>query len=271
MSIKRGKLLKKRNAPPSDQAWIWLTREMLESDAWRSLSINARRVIERVQIEHMAHAGQENGNLPVTYNDFEKHGVQRRMIKLAIAEATACGLIVVVEQGRPSRGTDRWPSKYALGWLPLRDGASAPNRWKAWTWAKPDRAGRFKRGEHRSRPYKHNIDSSAENRTRESGGNAGSLVRKTAPAARAENRTRELADTLSYPPPQTAPGKKTSKPRERLPNLAKAMIVTALAEARAAVSEGSRALPSASGVKHGSRLGPNKIAKEAAAITGSTA
>ena len=201
MTTKRNNLLKKRNTPPSDQPWVWLPRDMLESDAWRSLSINARRAVERVMIEHMAHAGQENGNLPVTYNDFEKHGAQRRMIKLAIAEAAACGLIIVMQRGRPSRGTDRWPSKYALGWFPLLDGTSAPNRWKTWTWSKPDRAGRFGREDN------HNIESSVENRTRENGGNAWFLVRKTAPAASAENHTWELAETLNSPPPQTAPGK----------------------------------------------------------------
>jgi len=111
---------------------VWLTRDMLESDAWRSLSLAARRVIDRVTLEHMAHAGKENGNLIVTYADFEKFGIRRASLKKAIVECVNRGFIVVTEKGRASAGPHRWPSKYALGWLPMRDGASAANRWKAW-------------------------------------------------------------------------------------------------------------------------------------------
>ena len=65
--------------------WIWLTREMLESDAWRSLSRQARLVIDRVMIEHMLHAGTENGNLAVTYADFVAFGCRRGALAAAIS------------------------------------------------------------------------------------------------------------------------------------------------------------------------------------------
>jgi hypothetical protein len=51
------------NAPPKTQPWAWLILEMMESGAMRSLSINALRVLHRIQIEHMAHGGLENGCL----------------------------------------------------------------------------------------------------------------------------------------------------------------------------------------------------------------
>ena len=38
------------------------------------MSRAARLVVDRVMIEHMAHAGTENGNLVVTYADFVKFG-----------------------------------------------------------------------------------------------------------------------------------------------------------------------------------------------------
>ena len=125
------KLREKRNRPP-DGPWIWLTRDFLESDAWRTAPINTRRVVERIMLEHMAHAGTMNGRLIVTYNDFEKFGIRRHALANAIADAKARGLIIVTQPGRRSAGTGRWPARYALGWLPGHDGSAAPNRWKAW-------------------------------------------------------------------------------------------------------------------------------------------
>ncbi|WP_434012616.1 hypothetical protein [Methyloceanibacter sp.] len=127
------KLREKRNRPPTDQPWIWFARDMLESEAWRSASINTRRVVERLMLEHMAHAGTMNGKLVCTYDDFEKWGAWRRRICSSIRDAVDRGLIVVTEKGRASSGENRWPNKYALGWLPMHDGAPALNRWKAWT------------------------------------------------------------------------------------------------------------------------------------------
>ena len=53
-------------------AFVWFTREFLASQAWREMPLAARRVVERVAIEHMNHGGTLNGSLIVTYNDFEK-------------------------------------------------------------------------------------------------------------------------------------------------------------------------------------------------------
>ena len=69
-TVMADKLRQKRNSPPQDEPWIWLTREMLGSEAWCSLSRGALRVVCRVMLEHMAHGGTANGNLPVTYADF---------------------------------------------------------------------------------------------------------------------------------------------------------------------------------------------------------
>ena len=127
------KLREKRNHPPPQIPWIWLNRDFLESEAWRTAPINTRRVVERLMLEHMAHAGTENGNLPCTYDDFMRFGVWRRYIGTSIRDAATRGLIIITQKGRASAGENRWPSKYALGWLPMRDGAPASNNWKAWT------------------------------------------------------------------------------------------------------------------------------------------
>jgi hypothetical protein len=160
------KLRETRNRPPDGEPWVWLTRELLESDAWRSMSRAARLVVERVMIEHMAHAGTENGNLIVTYTDFVKFGVRRESLPTAIADAAARGFITITEKGRASTGVDRWPSRYALGWLPLFDGSPALNRWKAWRLP-------------RSLPIGGNIESSTGTGTREKGGKLRALVPKT--------------------------------------------------------------------------------------------
>ena len=168
------KLRETRNRPPNGEPWVWLTRELLESDAWRSMSRAARLVVDRVLIEHMAHAGTANGDLIVTYADFVKFGVRRESLPAAIADAGARGLIIITEKGRASTGPDRWPSKYAVGWLPLKDGAAAPNRWKV--------------GSPRS-PIPGNIESSTGTGTREKGGKPRALVPKTPLAPSTGNGT----------------------------------------------------------------------------------
>jgi len=127
------RLREKRNHPPPGQPWVWLSREILESEAWRTAPINTRRVVDRLMLEHMAHAGTMNGKLVCTYDDFQKWGIGRRYLSASIANASQRGLIALTEKGRASAGENRWPNKYALGWLPMYDGAPALNKWKSWT------------------------------------------------------------------------------------------------------------------------------------------
>jgi hypothetical protein len=60
--------------------------EMLESPAYRALSLGALRVLSRVEIELAHHGGNDNGKLPVTYDDFERYGIHRHSIRPAISE-----------------------------------------------------------------------------------------------------------------------------------------------------------------------------------------
>jgi hypothetical protein len=167
------KLRERRNRPPDGEPWVWLTRELLESDAWRTMPRATRLVVDRVMIEHMAHAGTQNGALIVTYADFIRSGSRRAGLPEAISDAAARGLITVTQKGRASSGPDRWPSKYALGWLPLLDGSSPSNRWKAWR---------------RRAPIPGNIESSSGLGVRENGRKPRSLVPKTGVAPGYENR-----------------------------------------------------------------------------------
>lgn len=81
--------------PPKDTPWIWHTVELYESDAWLGRSLHCVKLIARIEQEHLEHGGSENGNLIVTYSDFENYGLSRRYIKKAIQEAEGLGLIYV--------------------------------------------------------------------------------------------------------------------------------------------------------------------------------
>jgi hypothetical protein len=67
--------------------------EMLESPAFRVLSHSALRVLHRLEIELAHHGGLDNGNLPVTYDDFEEYGIDRHAIAPAIRETVALGFV----------------------------------------------------------------------------------------------------------------------------------------------------------------------------------
>jgi hypothetical protein len=127
---------RKLNRPPNSDTddkngWAWITREMLESDAFWALTPNAMRVVMRVVLEHIAHGGQENGRLPCTYDNFEAYGIRRMSIHPAVAVAVALGFLDVTEKGRGGKGIGRAPAKFRLTWLPTRDGSTPTNRWKA--------------------------------------------------------------------------------------------------------------------------------------------
>jgi hypothetical protein len=100
--------------------------EMIESPAWRALSLSARRVIDRIEIEHGHHGGNDNDRLPVTFDDFEDFGISHKSVAPAIREAVALGFTRITERGRPSESDfGRHPNKFGLTYLPVRRG----NRW----------------------------------------------------------------------------------------------------------------------------------------------
>jgi hypothetical protein len=87
---------------------------MLESSAWRVLSLSARRVVERIEIELAHHGGKDNGALTVTYDDFVSYGIDRHAIAPAIREAVALGFIEVTERGRAGNAKWRSPNTFRI-------------------------------------------------------------------------------------------------------------------------------------------------------------
>lgn len=96
--------------------FVWLPVELLASSAFRVLSVNARRVVDRLLLEHAAHGGTANGELVVSYQQFEESGVTRNLVAKAIREAEAVGLVSVWRRGRIADGRNQ-PLLYRLTWL----------------------------------------------------------------------------------------------------------------------------------------------------------
>jgi hypothetical protein len=121
--------LKKRNR--IDGQWAPRLIEMLESPAYRVLSLSGRRVLERVEIELAHHGGQDNGSLPVTYDDFHGYGICRHAIRPAIRECVALGFLEITRPGRAGNAEFRIPNLFRLTYRPSRGERSyGTNEWR---------------------------------------------------------------------------------------------------------------------------------------------
>src|SRR5262249_30002451 len=99
---------------------------MLESPAYRVLSLSAHRVISRIEIELASHGGNDNGRLPVTKQDFIAYGIHNAAIAPAIREAEALGFIRVTERGRGGNAEHRQPNLFRLTFAHDRGTRSEP-------------------------------------------------------------------------------------------------------------------------------------------------
>jgi hypothetical protein len=127
------KLREKRSRPPEGEPWVWFTRKLIESDAWQTAPINTRRFVEQLILEHMAHAGTENGKLICTARQCVERGIGGMgEVTKAQRDAIRRGLVYVGEKGFCSPGRGRRPHRFGLGWLPGSDGSPAPNLWLRW-------------------------------------------------------------------------------------------------------------------------------------------
>ncbi len=105
------------------------TIEMLRSPAWCTLSLSARRVLDRIEIELADHGGVDNGKLPVTYDDFCRYGIHRHAIGPAIREAVALGFLEITEVGRAGNAEFRKPNLFRLTYRNTRNMAPT-DEWK---------------------------------------------------------------------------------------------------------------------------------------------
>jgi hypothetical protein len=120
--------IKRRNSIA--ESWIAYPRSMLESPAFRVLSHAAMRVMHRIEIEHMAHGGAENGKLIVTYDQLVEWGVDRKAIAPAIRELTALGFLEVTEPGSAGNENHRRAHRFRLTYVNVKSREQPTNEWK---------------------------------------------------------------------------------------------------------------------------------------------
>jgi hypothetical protein len=116
---------KQLNRPPAGKSWIWLTLEMMKSDAWWTTGNHGRRIIDFLLIQFLEHGGRNNGQILAPYAQLEDRGIGRRFIADALANLERIGLIDC------HRGGMRVVTTYTLNWLPLHDGTPPSDRWRA--------------------------------------------------------------------------------------------------------------------------------------------
>ena len=104
---------------------------MLESPAFRALSLSGHRVLARLEIELGHHGGADNGKLPVTYGDFQRYGIERKSIPPALREVQALGFARITEHGRPSKSDfGRHPNHFELTYIHGRHGEEPTHEWR---------------------------------------------------------------------------------------------------------------------------------------------
>lgn len=96
------------------ETFVAHSKEMRESPAWRAIPDTAKRVLERLELEHMRHAGTANGSLKVTFDQFAEAGIRRQSVSLALRQLTALGFIEVTLEGYRGQNGFHVPSQYRL-------------------------------------------------------------------------------------------------------------------------------------------------------------
>ena len=87
---------------------------MISSPAFCVLSLSARRVLDRLEVEMASHGGTDNGKLPVTFSDFRRYGIDYDAIAPAIREVVALGFVEVTKPGRAGNAEYRLPNIFRL-------------------------------------------------------------------------------------------------------------------------------------------------------------
>jgi hypothetical protein len=109
------------NYKKTTEPFIKLNRSLLKSLSWQRMSVNCRRLVDFLMLEHLGKGGKHNGELFATYDQLVASGISRRLIHPTLSEAEHLGLIRV-ERGR-RRGCTNHHSKFLVTFLPLyKDG-----------------------------------------------------------------------------------------------------------------------------------------------------
>ena len=110
----------------------WRLIEMQESPAYRALSLSARKVLDRLEIEFERHGrkAEENGALPCTYDHLVEYGVNRNMIAPAIRELIALGFVQITRKGSAGNAEYREVTLFLLTYRPFGSAKYVANGWR---------------------------------------------------------------------------------------------------------------------------------------------
>ena len=125
--------------PPSGSRWVWHTADMRNTEKWLRMPLTCRRLLDRIELEHMAHNGQENGRLNVAYSQFVQWNISRRSIPAAIRYAENAGFLEVMKRGYHVKDTT---NEYRLTYLATRERVRGVYEWSAPTNEWKQRAGK---------------------------------------------------------------------------------------------------------------------------------
>ena len=109
---------KHRKPTAIDGQFVPRRREMLRSPALRVLSLTARRILDRLDLEHVNHGGKDNGRLPVTFADLKKFGMANPNHNArGFRELCALGFIEKTRTGRAGIGEHRSANLFRITYL----------------------------------------------------------------------------------------------------------------------------------------------------------
>jgi DNA repair protein RadD len=98
----------------------------------KSLGKVELKILARLEIELMDHAGKNNGGVICTYDDFEKYGIRYPSIAPGLRNLSKVRLLDITQRGR--RDARRNPHHYRLTYLPTHDEAGnkipATDEWR---------------------------------------------------------------------------------------------------------------------------------------------
>jgi hypothetical protein len=109
----------------ANRAFVFVPVDVMESPEWCKLSINARRMLDRLLIENRNHRNKQNGQLRVSFRQFAGHGIGWRLIAPSIEELTGAGLLAITWPKQ--RGPMQPPNLYRLTFSGTIDG---PPTWR---------------------------------------------------------------------------------------------------------------------------------------------
>jgi hypothetical protein len=114
----------------SKEPFVMIRLSMLESPAYRTMSLMGRRFLNAVERENLKHGGKDNDKLIVPGKMLKQYCLtaSTRMINEAKLEAEALGFLHF-KRGVGGKGKERAPNEYGLTYLPGHNGGPPTDDW----------------------------------------------------------------------------------------------------------------------------------------------